>query len=1068
MSIRSKISLMRSLTSKKNRSGISSRLKFVFLCLGILICGVVLVYATILNTHNRDKRSQAELTGSISPSPTPVHPSAKTGMNSSSEQVRKQADETSGKDVLRAAARRLPRGATTSPVASAGKSSEFQSKLVAVIPESGKSKSVFETPGQTTAQKTAERSLATPSNDATPRWIPPAKRQETPGTAAEPNKPKAIDHPASDPTAPGLPNPGLAKDNAPASSSVSINNEKQRSEEVDKRKLSEALKNAREDAIKKKDSGFRVAPGLKTATTGKTEGPVAANPNAAQEPSTPVQAVISKPPLVYPAEFSGDVRLLPQGITDAERNLLRPALELEGPEIKEKKPLPGAEQSVQPPASPEVPLAPMPAPLQSFPGLNFASNGGGWPPDTVGDVGPNHYIQAVNTSLGIFNKTGTQLATFTFNSLWAGAGTMTPCDNSHNGDPTVIYSRQNNRFIVADFAWTNTMDGPYYECIAVSKTSDPVSGGWWLFAYRADDAAHPWLPDYPKMGIWRDGLYMGANMFDCPNSACSGAPYQQARAYAFNLTDLVTGAPLRSVVADTNNPDIFSMFPSNYRGTPPPAGRENLFVSESLSVFGFEVWKFHVDYSGSGSTFTGPTLVSQSSYGFPVPPTVPSPGNSLDSLSERIMMQVQYRNVAGVESLWVNHTTGTASAVSPVGIQWAQINVTGGTIASPPVQQQIYNNAVDGLSRWMGALAVDNQGNMALGFSASGAALNPDIRYAGRLSTDPLGSLPQTEVSMIPAAVVRGTQLGNCPPLSGGTCVRWGDYSSMSIDPSDECTFWYTQEYYETTGISWRTRIGSFKFPTCIPAPTQFTGTDTIGLYGPANASFFLRNSNSFGVTDATFTYGPAGAGFIPLVGDWNGDGIDTTALYNPTMGAFFLRNSNSGGVADISFPYGPAGAGFIPLAGDWDGDGITTIGLYNPAAGTFFLRNSNSAGVADIAFAFGPAGAGFIPIVGDWDGNGTDTVGLYNPAAGAFFLKNSNTTGVADIVFSYGPAGAGFIPIVGDWDGNGTDTIGLYNPATGGWFLRNSNSGGIADISFAYGPGALGLKPLVGNWDGQ
>jgi hypothetical protein len=244
-------------------------------------------------------------------------------------------------------------------------------------------------------------------------------------------------------------------------------------------------------------------------------------------------------------------------------------------------------------------------------------------------------------------------------------------------------------------------------------------------------------------------------------------------------------------------------------------------------------------------------------------------------------------------------------------------------------------------------------------------------------------------------------------------------------------------------------------------------GSGTAGLYNPAGGSFFLRNSNTGGVADTSFTYGPAGLGFIPLVGDWNGDGVDTVGLYDPSHAAFFLRNSNTGGIADISFTFGPAGLGFIPIVGDWNGDGVDTIGLYDPAHAAFFLRNSNTGGVADISFTFGPAGLGFIPIVGDWNGDRIDTIGLYDPSHAAFFLRNSNSGGIADISFTYGPAGLGFIPLVGDWNGDGVDTIGLYNPAGAAFFLRNSNTGGIADITFTYGPAALGFKPLVGDWDG-
>ena len=357
----------------------------------------------------------------------------------------------------------------------------------------------------------------------------------------------------------------------------------------------------------------------------------------------------------------------------------------------------------------------MPAPIVNFAGLDFNTWGAGHPPDTVGDVGTSFYVQAVNTSIGIYAKTGgAPLAAFTFNTLWSGAGTGTPCDTSNSGDPTVVYDPAADRYIVADFAWSDIQNGPYYECIAVSKTGNPVTGGFWLYAVRADDAAHPWLPHYPKMGVWPDGLYMTANMFDCLTPGCTSASYKEVRAYAFNLSDLESGAVLRSVVADLNSSSFFSLLPSNLRGVAPPSGRENLLVSESGSVFAFEVWKFHVVYGGPGSTFTGPTNVSQTGYTVGLP-TVPSSGNNLDALEERLMMQNQYRNLGGTESLWVNHTVRT-SPTGPNGIQWAQINVTGGTINTTPIQQQIYGNiGADGLHRWMGSLAVDGQGNMALG-----------------------------------------------------------------------------------------------------------------------------------------------------------------------------------------------------------------------------------------------------------------------------------------------------------------------------------------------------------------
>ncbi len=449
----------------------------------------------------------------------------------------------------------------------------------------------------------------------------------------------------------------------------------------------------------------------------------------------------------------------------------------------------------------------MPAPIVSFKGLDEQTWGAGWPPDTVGDVGPNHFVQAVNTSFGVFSKTGTMLAASTFNNLWSGASSGTLCDNSNRGDVTVVYDPMADRWIIGDFAFSGDASAPpYFECIAVSKTNNPVTGGWWLYAIRGDDTNHPWFPDYPKMGIWPDGLYMTANMF------AGATTFEEVRVWAFNRSDLESGAALHSVIVDLGDKSlasIFTLLPSNLRGALPPAGRENLLVSESQTSFDFDVFKFHVDYSGSGSTFTGPTQVSQTNYTLAAD-TVPTPGNSLDSLADRMMMQAQYRNINGVESVWVNHTVRTSST-GPNGIQWAQIDVTGGTISTTPVQQQIYGNlGSDGLGRWMGSLAVDNNGDMALGYSAANASTNPDIRYNGRLATDPLNTLPQGETSML-QGVTRATQTGNC---GGNPCTRWGDYSAMSLDP-DGCTFWYTNEYYEANGLDWQTRIGSFKFPSC-------------------------------------------------------------------------------------------------------------------------------------------------------------------------------------------------------------------------------------------------------------
>ncbi|MBI4787608.1 MAG: hypothetical protein HY782_11240 [Chloroflexi bacterium] len=447
----------------------------------------------------------------------------------------------------------------------------------------------------------------------------------------------------------------------------------------------------------------------------------------------------------------------------------------------------------------------MPAPIQNFEGLSRIAWGAGWPPDPNGDVGPNHYVQAVNISLGIFSKTGSLLYANTFNGLFDGTGT--PCDTTNRGDPIVLYDQLANRWIVTDFAFASSA-GPFYQCIAVSKTGDPVSGGWWFYAMVADSQL---LNDYPKLGLWPDAYYMSANMFRLSTNSLVST-----RVWALDRNAMLNGLPLTPVSFDlpcgaTCYP---SLLPSNLRGALPPSGSPNFFASiDSPNIL--HLWKFHVDWTSPGnSTFTGPTNLTVANFAMPcnaaaIFACVPQPGVSpfdwVDGLGDRLMMQLQYRNIAGTESLWANHTVATSTAVGvPTGIRWYEIRDPNG---SPSIYQQ-GTFQPDANYRWMGSLAVDRVGNMALGYSVSSTSLYPSIRYTGRLASDPLGILGQGETSLVEGT---GSQVGHSS--------RWGDYSAMTVDPVDDCTFWYTNEYYATTGGNWQTRIGSFVFPSCLPPP---------------------------------------------------------------------------------------------------------------------------------------------------------------------------------------------------------------------------------------------------------
>ncbi|HWX53658.1 MAG TPA: carboxypeptidase regulatory-like domain-containing protein [Verrucomicrobiae bacterium] len=518
--------------------------------------------------------------------------------------------------------------------------------------------------------------------------------------------------------------------------------------------------------------------------------------------------------------FHGDVRTLPQ---IPPEKFERP--EFEGPRVT-PVPYPGSAANA-PASTQEAPVtasAPAPSASNSFEGLDFTNWGAGHPPDTNGDVGPTYYIQTINTSVGIYNKSdGTRVAAFAFNTLMSQGALGNLCDTANFGDPVVVYDTFEDRWIITDFAFTlsgGNAVAPEYQCFAVSKSGDPVAGGWNFYSIQVNGG----FGDYPKFGIWPDGLYMSANIFGFG----AGGTFQNVRVWALNKAQMYAGNPTVQVLSFDAPAAEFTLLPSNARlqtGTP-PAGSPNYFSVVAQFLNTVSVYKLHADWKNiSTSTFSGPFLsLTATSWSqlLAANQTEQSPGNKLDTLYFRLMMQNQYTNIGGVESLWNSHTVGATGATSAqAAVRYYQVKVTGGTVEANASQSFTYSPDAT-VFRFMPSVAVDRAGDMAIGYSATNATLNPAIRYAGRLAGDAPNTISQTEQSLIEGT---GTQSGNC----GASCTRWGDYSAMTLD-QDGCTFWYTNMYYQTTGLAFNTRIGAFSFPGCTPAVSgalQGTVTDS-------------------------------------------------------------------------------------------------------------------------------------------------------------------------------------------------------------------------------------------------
>ena len=411
------------------------------------------------------------------------------------------------------------------------------------------------------------------------------------------------------------------------------------------------------------------------------------------------------------------------------------------------------------------------------------------PPDTNGAVGPNHYVQTVNSDFAIFNKSTGAIVygPVPINTLWSGFGGG--CQTNNDGDPVVNYDRISDRWVISQFSVSTT---PFLQCIAVSQTADPT-GAYYRYSF-----AYANFPDYPKMAVWPDAYYVTFNMFNAAGTAFVGG-----EACAYDRTKMLAGlaATQQCFLAGSS---FGGLLPSDLDGTHlPPAGAPNYIVSLGAAANQLASWKFHVDWTTpANTTFTGPAALATAAFSELCNggACVPQQGTvqTLDSLADRLMFRLAYRNFGDHEALVVTHSV---TAGSSGGIRWYELRPTAGVLSI--FQQGTY--APDSSYRWMGSAAMDANGNLGVGFSISATNRHPGIHYAGRLAGDALGTLPQGEGTLIDGAGSQTT-----------TLERWGDYSAMTVDPTDDCTFWYTNEYIPASGtFNWHTRIGSFKFPSC-------------------------------------------------------------------------------------------------------------------------------------------------------------------------------------------------------------------------------------------------------------
>jgi len=559
----------------------------------------------------------------------------------------------------------------------------------------------------------------------------------------------------------------------------------------------------------------------------------------------------------------------------------------------------------------------MPSLLLTFEGIGFpgvACNCA--PPDINGEVGATQYVQMVNEGYQVFDKTtgASVLGPVGIQTIWTGFGGV--CETAGDGDPVVLYDQLANRWLISQFAGSPI---PTDQCVAVSTTSD-ATGSYNRYAFHLGTNFF----DYPHLGVWPDAYYMAMNVF---NSA--GTSFLGPQPFAFDRAKMLAGQPATFITTGiTGGSGEETYLPADLDGSNlPPAGAPASFVEFPASGK-YRVFHFHADFATPlNSTFT--LFADPSSAGFSLRTGgIPQLGTSslLDPLADRLMFRLATRFfLDGHEATVGNFTVQSGSTAAP---RWFELrNITAGPVTV--AQQGTYQP--DATHRWMGSAAMDQQGNIALGYSASSSTFNPQIRYAGRLATDPINTLPQAEVTLFAGA---GSQTG--------TKGRWGDYSDMTVDPVDDCTFWYTQEYYAaTTSFAWHTRIGSFKFPGCGgPPPEPPLAPSGLGATAISSSQINLAwtdnatNETGFKIERCQGT-GCTSFAQIATVGA-NVTTFNNTGLTGSTSYTYQVRATNSGGDSGYSSPPATATTQVAPpvAPSNLTGTAVSSLDFHGPLFG--------------------------------------------------------------------------------------------------------------------------------------